>query len=160
MNKVPEFHYLIDSEKPDVVIGTESWLSPDISDIEIFPPWYTPFRADRKSKTTRSGGVFILFRENLIFAEQANLQTDCELLWVKLEIVGSHPLYIGAYYKPKEDDLDSLLELRKSLDLVSKHKGNIWLLGDFNVPKLTWPDHTPVLKPNCSCKPVYECSLE
>ena len=60
----------------------------------------------------------------------------------------------------KKDDLDSLLELRKSLDLVSKHKGNIWLLGDFNMPKLTWPDYTPVLKPDYSCKPVYECFLE
>ena len=160
VNKVPELHCLTDSEKPDVVIGTESWLSPDISDIGIFPPGYTPFRADRKSKTTRSGGVFILIRENLICIEQPNLQTDCGLLWVKLEIVGFHPVYIGAYYKPKEDDLDSLLELCKALDLVSKHKGNISLLGDFNVPKLTWPDYTPVLKPDCSCKPVYESFLD
>ena len=41
-------------------------------------------------------------------------------------MAGSHPLYFGAFYKPKEDDAVSLLELRKSLDLVSKQKGNIW----------------------------------
>ena len=48
VNKVPEFHCLIETEKPDIVIGTESWLSPDIFNGEIFPPGYTVFRADRK----------------------------------------------------------------------------------------------------------------
>ena len=30
INKVPEFHCLIETEKPDIVVGTESWLSSDI----------------------------------------------------------------------------------------------------------------------------------
>lgn len=107
VNKVQEFHCLIDTEKPDVVVGTESWLSPDIANSEIFPTGCTPFRADRRSKTTRSGGVFILVRENLICTEQPEFQTNCELLWIKLEVTGSHPLYIGTYYKPKEDDIES-----------------------------------------------------
>ena len=47
VNKIPEFHYLLDTEKPDVAIGTESWLSPDIMDNEIFPRDCTPFKADR-----------------------------------------------------------------------------------------------------------------
>ena len=62
VNKVPEFICLIDCEKPDDVIGTESWLSPEISDNEIFPPVYTP-SAQTASKTPRSGGVFILVRK-------------------------------------------------------------------------------------------------
>ena len=75
-------------------------------------------------------------------------------------MTGSHPLYIGAYYKPKEDDLESLVQLRESLDLVQKKRGNIWLLGDFNLPKLSWPDNSPVLKPDCSYKRVYEYFLD
>ena len=156
VNKVPELHCIIDTEKPDVVIGTESWLSPDISENEIFPFGYAPFRMDRKSKTSRSGGVFIMVRDGLICTEQPQFNMNCELIWVKLEMAGSHPLYIGAFYKPKEDDPDSLLELRKSLDLVSKQKGNIWLLGDFNMPKLTWPDRTPYIKSDCPHKLVDE----
>ena len=59
INKTQEFRCLIDIEKLDVVIGTESWLSPEISSGEMFPPGYTEFRADRKSRT-RSGRVFFI----------------------------------------------------------------------------------------------------
>ena len=31
VNKVQEFHCLLDTENPDIVVGTESWLSPDIA---------------------------------------------------------------------------------------------------------------------------------
>ena len=129
----------MDAEKPDIIVGTESWLSPDICYSEVFPPgyMYVAFRADRKSKAVRSGGLFILVLDNLRVTEQPEFKADCELIWVKLEVTGSHPLYIGAYYKPHEDDLTSLTELRKSIEQVDKKNGNIWLLGDFNLPGLT-----------------------
>ena len=66
------------------MVGTKSLLSPDISHSEIFPSGYTPYRADRQS-SNRGGGV--------------------------LEVTGTHPLFIGACYRPKEDDQASLLEL-------------------------------------------------
>ena len=45
----PELHTLLDTERPDVVCGTESWLTPDISNSEILPPdlGYTMLRQDR-----------------------------------------------------------------------------------------------------------------
>ena len=33
-----EFWCLIDSANTDVIIGSEAWLRPDISDGEVFPP--------------------------------------------------------------------------------------------------------------------------
>ena len=36
VNKVPDFHCLVDTERPDIITGTESWLPPDIKDNEIF----------------------------------------------------------------------------------------------------------------------------
>ena len=36
VNKVHELQCLIDTENPDVVIGTESWLSPEISRVKFF----------------------------------------------------------------------------------------------------------------------------
>ena len=133
-NKDPEFDCLLESEKPDIVIGTESWLTPDIFNNDIFPPGYIPYRADR-SATTRGDGVFVLVRNNIVCTNQPQFRIECELIWVKLEVTCAHPLFIGAYYRPKEDDQTSLLELRRSVKEVRKHaKGNIWLLDDFNFP--------------------------
>ena len=78
VNKVKEFWALVETEKPDIIVGTESWLHRDISDSEVFPPGYTPFRADRSS-TKRGGGVFVLVHEHFICTEQPEFHTDCEL---------------------------------------------------------------------------------
>ena len=56
---MPEFHCLVDAEKPDVIVGTESWLFQDICDSKVFPPGYVAFRADGKSKTVRSGACVV-----------------------------------------------------------------------------------------------------
>ena len=93
VHKVQEFQCLIDREKPEVVVGTESWLCSDISDSEVFPSGYMAYRSYRKS---RDGGGFVLVRNSLIYTEQSEFQTNCEILWIKQEIVGEQPLLIGA----------------------------------------------------------------
>ena len=147
VNKVPEFHCLVDAEKPDIIVGTESWLSLDMCDSEVFPPGYV-----------RRGGILV--RDNLRVTEQPEFKADCELIWVKLKVSGFHPLYIGAYYKHHEDDLISLTELPKSIKQVGKKNGNIWFLGDFNLPGLTWTENIPLSRPNLSCKSVYDYFLD
>ena len=42
VNKFPDFHCLVDTEKSDI-IGTESWLTAEINDNEVFPQSYIPF---------------------------------------------------------------------------------------------------------------------
>ena len=85
-----------------------------------------------------------IVRNSLICTEQAQFRTNCEMVWVKLEVTGVHPLYICAYYKPSEEDQDSMMELRRSVEIVkrqtSETKGNIWVLGDFNLPNLNRTD--------------------
>ena len=141
------------------IASTESWLSPDIASSEIFPEGYHSFRADRKSKSKRSGGVFILVRNSLICTEQPQFQTNCEILWVKIEISGSRPLFVGAYYRRVEDDLESLREFQDSVSRVREHSDNVWVLGDFNLPMLSWPESSPEMKPDCSHKQVYDFFL-
>ena len=36
-NKKAEIHTVIESAKPDIILGNESWLTPDIRNSEIFP---------------------------------------------------------------------------------------------------------------------------
>ncbi|MCG7865188.1 MAG: hypothetical protein JAY74_02330 [Candidatus Thiodiazotropha taylori] len=158
VNKKAEFHALLDLHKPDIVIGTESWLTPNHYDSEFFPKslGYTPFREDRGAESA-GGGVFILVKDTIIATEQKQLKTDCEIIWVKLDIFASKPLYIAAYYRPRESDVQSLEELKRSLEMVSIRKGNIWILGDFNFPKFSWDtDHVPTIRPGCSYPSIYK----
>ena len=94
---------MIDTGNPDLVIGTETLLSPDILNGEIFSSGYTPYHVDRNTGA-QCGGVLIPVGDSIISSEQPQLQMKCEVILVKLEITGSCPLFISAYYKPKEDD--------------------------------------------------------
>jgi len=67
-NKILEFWNLIDTYKLDVVISTESWLSEEINNAELFRDDYITFRTDR---CTRGGGVFFCVKNYI----------DCRELW-------------------------------------------------------------------------------
>jgi hypothetical protein len=58
-NKILEIWSLIDTYNPDVVIGTESRLSEEINNAEVFRDDYITFRRDRYSW---GGGVFIVLK--------------------------------------------------------------------------------------------------
>jgi len=68
-----EYENLIHSTKPDVVIGTESWLKPKHFDNELFSPdqGYTPFRRDRVGQN--GGGVFIAVRNDIFVEEMKDI---------------------------------------------------------------------------------------
>ena len=95
----------------------------------------------------------------MLKTEGFQFQTNCEILWVKIEITGSRPLFVGAYYRRVEDDLESLREFQDSVSRVREHSDNVWVLGDFNLPMLSWPESSPEMKPDCSHKQVYDFFL-
>ena len=150
---------LLDTERPDILTGTETWLTSDIQNSEILPPdlGYSIFIEDR----TSSVGVFILLKDNIIASEMPPFKTNCEVLWVKMELVGTKPLFLAAYYRPKEGDADSSEEFKKSLEIVSSYKGDIWVFGDLNYPKLDWDvDDVPIIKSVCSYTKLYDSFIE
>ena len=55
-------------------------------------------------------------RADLICTEQPQFKTNCEILWVKLEVA----LFICAFYNPKEGNQEDLLELRRSIEDVNE----------------------------------------
>ena len=112
------------------------------------------------TKTFRSGDVFVLAVDTLICSEQRQLRSVFEITWVKHEIVGTQPMYLAAFHKPNEDDQDSLDGLRSSLDGLTGKKGNIIVVGDFNLPKFTWVDCEPSVRPDCSCRSAYHSFVD
>ena len=106
-DKLVQFHAMLNQWLPDIVICTESWLTPEVYNAEVIPDSLgnTMFRRDRGS---RGGGVFILVRDLYIANRVQEWETNCEILWIKLQLAGSVPLDIAAYYKPNEFDPQDL----------------------------------------------------
>lgn len=73
----------------------------------------------------KQGGGFIAVHGSIIAQEVPELKTDCEVLWIKMELVGYKPLLIGAYYEPHENDPHSPFEFSKSLEKATKLNTNI-----------------------------------
>ena len=80
VNKIDQFHAIVDSVQPDIIVGTESWLRPDIMNSEIFPSNYTVYRRDRD---TSGGGVFIAVIDEKSSTRQR--QDSVDLLFSSLD---------------------------------------------------------------------------
>jgi hypothetical protein len=136
VNKVADFQAMCDTVKPDVIIGSESFLAPEIADSEVFPSEYEPYRADRDRN---GGGAFIAISKKYVSAEVPELKTNCELVWAQLNISGSRSVCIGSFYRPPKTECEYLEELNTSLArAANKPNTQIWLGGDFNVPGMDW----------------------
>ena len=98
------------------------------------------------------------------------LQTNCEILWVKLQLKNCKTLFVGAFYRPPETDIEYLTQLDLSLQQID-HSKNIWLVGDFNLPDINWgsdilsnldsinneDDESPIrLIPHSNRRPLHE----
>ena len=141
------FELMINRVKPDVVIGTESWLHSKIGNETVFPvDDYQIFRRDRERDNTK-GGVFILAKNDVTITTEEELETACEILWCKVEVHGSRNLHIGAYYRPHERDEESLDQLTQSLQRLGKNSEHVILGGDFNFPGMDWKNGG--IKPDC-----------
>ena len=140
------FASILSSIGYDIVTGTESWLTNNIKDNEIFPPGYTIYRIDIETGQ-RGGGVFIAINKDLVSTRYQFAETQCEIVWAKIEIKSCKPLLIGSYYRPHASDAESLAQLDESLTRLPKNF-YIWLAGDMNLPGIEWPSTS--IKPNCT----------
>ena len=140
-NKKSELHTIIDSAKPDIILGNESWLTPDIKNSKIFPDSFDAIRKDRVGDA--HGGVFIAFRRDLLCTEDPELDTECEIVWCKLNIIGCRTLYLGSFYRPpnrKPEIEKAYLEaFNQSLTRIMTNKNaHVLVGGDFNCGNIEW----------------------
>jgi hypothetical protein len=154
-DKTSELKTAINYTKPDIIIGTESWLKgiksvenptkDAIKSSEIFPSNCTAYRNDRGSL---GGGVFILVNNNIIATEQVQYITKCEIEWIKIKLKDAKDLLIGAFYMPHRN-INDLNEFQTSLDTITmENDKNIILAGDFNCPDIDWINMTSKIHAN------------
>ena len=128
----------------DVLVFTETWLTPDNSDHCIFDGFQKPIHLLRPSNENpdfrlRGGGVSIFVRDNLNFRHRNDLtimQPFMECSFIEIHFNNTKYL-IGGIYRPPNTDINLFTEHFNSLiePLNSSHK--LILLGDYNVDLLT-----------------------
>ena len=140
-----DFQELIETHQPDIICGQESHIDSTFTNGEIFPLRYN---VSRKDRDIHGGGVFIAVSNKYISTTEYSLDTDCEIIWSKISIIGSKPLLIASFYRTTDDNMDPLLALNQSLRKLSNNGPlpNIILGGDLNFPDIDWENYT--VKPN------------
>lgn len=129
---------IVITHNPDILVITETWLHCDISDSEITPVGYRIYRKDRGS---RGGGVAVMFRESVTATRLPDI-ADVEYVIVKF-VSGDFHLLVGAFYRPPSSPSSFFEKLNEFLCVHRSSKSNLLLVGDFNVPDVSWADEFP-----------------
>ena len=72
-NKKAEIHSVIDTAKPDIILGKKS---SEVKNSEMLPDSFAAIRKDRASDG-QGGGVFIAYRRDLLCTETPELNAKC-----------------------------------------------------------------------------------
>ena len=149
-SKRAEFWSLVDAVKPDVIFGCETWLKPNISKGEIFPPDYDLYRRDRKDGW---GGVLLGIHSSLN-SHQIDIQTNAEFVAAKI-VNGNQDIIVAALYRTPVNDDNYMRELTSTIsNLCQSNPGAaVWISGDANLPDIEWTTHS--IRPS----PRYKISI-
>lgn len=138
MNKQDALSSLFDDCSADVVVLTETWLTPNIASAELFDCEnnYTVYRCDRDESP--GGGVLIAVAECIV-SSQVVIESPLEFVCASVR-VNYQNLVICACYRPPSATPLFCEQLHDVLnDIVKRHPHTpVFLLGDFNYPKLNW----------------------
>jgi len=134
-SKKDSFTHLLSTTNPDFFIGTESWLTEDINNNEIFPPGYSVHRKDRSDGY---GGVFFGCR-NAYSCTRIDISNSSEIVSCKIDLEEGN-LIVIAVYRPPNNNLLYAETLCETIERVVLDHPNsvIWIAGDLNLPNVSW----------------------
>jgi hypothetical protein len=139
--------------KPDLILGTESWLDSTVKDSEVFPSNYTVYRNDRN---LNGGGVFVAVKSCFNSSAVPEVESNAEIVWAKIQLQSSEDMYVSSFYRPPNDNKESFEQFKHSLESrpPSLKKKPLILGGDFNLPEINWAEEciTPGAQKSALCK--------
>jgi hypothetical protein len=145
-SKTSDFYLSICNLESSVVAISETWLSSDVLNSEIFPTNWSVYRSDRNFEACgkcRGGGVLLAHKDELI-SRQVLLSTydfplEIDVLCVTFHRFTNSVSYIIVYVPP-HTALNTYNAFLDSLSTLLTSIGNeIVLIGDFNTPHLDTP---------------------
>jgi hypothetical protein len=138
--------------KPTRVLNwTETWIDSSVKDAQNLPGGFNIYHDDRN---LNGGGVLLAVKDTLLTSAVPELQTNCEIVWCKLEIVGHKTVYLSTYYNPKTSNEGSFDEYKTSIERASSTKNSLIIsAGDFNLSGWDW--YTKSLKCQTLCVRIH-----
>ena len=159
-SKIKDFHGIVFSQKPEVIVLNETWLKKSILSSEIFPNnSYKVFRRDRSIKShppdlnspnkfkRNGGGVLIAIRSDLN-VESCKYKLSggggtakAEIISVILKPKTGKNICITTLYRVGTLGAANIDEVTRHLRTLIKSKPNAnhVFVGDFNLSKTIWP---------------------
>ena len=140
-NKLAQFHTAVSLKKPKIICLTETWLNPNVSNLEILSDSeYTIYRKDRTHTT--GGGVLTAVLNSIKSKCREDLTSNNPLHNEMIVTEIKFPKFkkialINIYKRPKDNDLSCVNNLYTCLDKIrSAGFINICLMGDLNLPNI------------------------
>lgn len=138
--KIPFITGLASTSDSKIIALTESHLSPNIENSEIHIMGYTPFRSDRELRT--GGGVITYIRSNIACRERLTYSDRfCSINIV--ELTEEKMIVINLYRPPacpSTSFQDIINRIKATILPLQKPMEDIIMLGDFNFPRMKWPE--------------------
>lgn len=121
----------------EIIIGTETWLSEDVTNSELsLPSSLIIFRKDRTG--SRGGGMVVVINK-LHHHSPISVDSPLEIVWASCHIVHV-TCVIGAYYRPSNSNSEFSELLGDAIEQITQKFPNslFFLGGDFNYPEIDW----------------------
>ena len=127
----------------DFIALTETWLTDNISNSEIFPSHYVVFRNDRNYNllnSSRGGGVLLVVK-NSVTCTQVDLTSiiralpTINIICVKISLPNKNYIFVVTVYIPPStsfEDYELFTDLLSNLEDI--HTNKLIIVGDFNIP--------------------------
>lgn len=141
LRKLPDLQEAIIKNKSDIIVITETWLNPEISDAEVNIPDYNFFRCDRSGNRI-GGGVALIIHERLKpqplnLEEVASNSSMFDAVACKIKHQNHGLNLLGIYRSPNCFPLEDDIILR-TVKSFSSLKEDCLIMGDFNAPSINW----------------------
>ena len=138
--KVAELEAVAKDIQPDIILICESWCNDSISDAILNIEGYElqqDLRSDRTDTTNGIGGGLVVYsRTGLEVLSCDKISDFNQYCKFKLKCDGEN-YYFYLIYRPPPSGEDNF---EKLCNLVKGAEKNTVLVGDFNLPHITWPD--------------------
>ena len=141
-NKQSELSDFLAFHQCDIIGICETWLKNSVS-LTAFDTDYHVFRNDRPDAVGNGGGTLLAVKSNLHCKLVDKIVTNkCECIFVDVKFNKCDYVRYGLVYRPPDTNLEDSKALFKLIYDHLKNSKMYILLGDFNLPDISWPSLT------------------